>query len=89
MKQEDLKRLKEICDREGFEVLNEPIDEDDKFVVLIKKQKPKVEADGGNIDSGHFYFVMNNSAKDKCRNIGCWNVTEFLSSQLEQFLNEK
>jgi hypothetical protein len=54
-----------------------------------KIERIKVKPDGGNIDSGHFYFVMNNTAKDKCREIGCWNVTEFLSSQLEQFLNEK
>ena len=47
----------------------------------------EVKADGGNVDLGHFYFKMNGKSKEKCRNIGYWNVNEFLAKQLEKYLN--
>ncbi|WP_114752338.1 hypothetical protein [Pleomorphovibrio marinus] len=52
-------------------------------------EKPTVKAEGGNIDSGHFHFIMNDAAKDKCRKIGCWETNELLAQQLEKYLNQE
>ena len=54
-----------------------------------KPEKPTVQAEGGNINSGHFYFIMNNAAKERFRKLGCWNVNEYLASQLEKYLNKE
>lgn len=53
-----------------------------------KIENPEVKAEGGNIDSGHFYFVMNDQAKKKCRDIGCWDVNVFLAQSLQDYLSE-
>ena len=37
MKTEDFERLKEICEKEGFKVLNESVNDNDKFYVVVKK----------------------------------------------------
>ena len=49
----------------------------------------RVEPDGGNVDSGHFYFILSESAKDECKKIGYWEVNKYLAQKLEEYLNNE
>jgi len=55
MKEEDFNRLKEICAKEGFDVLNITHDENEKYV-LVKKAKEKVQVNFWEFDEDKITF---------------------------------
>jgi hypothetical protein len=97
MKTEDYNRLKEICEREGFEVLTEsPFDNDKFYVVKKKPERVKVEFThsegisrknevGKNYGSNYrFDFEIVNNEHKNLHHIG-----NFLASKLEEYLNQE
>ena len=63
MKNKDFERLKEICEKEGFELLNESTSENDKFYVVKKKdiwggvEFVEVIENGVNVTKGEIFKV--------------------------------
>jgi hypothetical protein len=90
MKAEDLERLKEICDKEGFEVINKSVNEYDDFF-LVKKKPERVTLSECGLDAS---MGGGNIFKFKVKNVDLvkkdsFQIINFLKTQLEQFLNEK
>lgn len=79
MKQKDFDRLKAVCEKEGFEILNLTHDDNEKYV-LVKKQKERVKviAVDFNKDSITFHYT---GKPNKL-------ITE-LASKLEEYLNKE
>lgn len=87
MKQEDINKLKELCESNGFYFDFDVISET-AVVAKPKIEKAEVKPDGGNTSLNWFYFKMNEKAKKRCVEIGYWKVCEYLAKQLEEYLNE-
>ena len=87
MKSEDFERLKSLCEKEGFEILNLTHDDNEKYV-LVKKEKKRVQfidfdckINTGRLSKVIFEFYMPpNKRLDK--------VGEFLALKLEEYLNK-
>ena len=100
MKQEDLDKLREICEKNGFEVLNESIDDNNKFFVVKKKEVKKIEVltiawdfpkqsiYHNNTNMPQFTFQLNKDI-DHLNLKEMESLTMFLSTQLENYLNER
>jgi hypothetical protein len=87
----DFERLKKICEREGFELLNESLDDNDKFFVVKKKRvNVQFKTSGGfskednTIWEYKFEFIVTNKPKENLNQYG-----DFLAQQLEEHLNNK
>ena len=89
MKTEDYNKLKDLCEANGFELMNESVDENDKWFVVKKIEKAEVKPDGGDARVLIFGFDFNLKAREKYDEIGYWKVCEFLAKQLEDYLNSK
>lgn len=87
MKQEDINKLKELCEANGFYFDFDVISET-AVVAKPKIEKAEVKPDGVNAKVLIFGFDFNIKAKEKYNEIGYWNVCEFLAKQLEEYLNE-
>lgn len=87
MKQEDINRLKRLCEANGyyfdFDIISETA-----VVAKPKIEKAEVKPSISIFETNHFYLKMNSVAKEKCNEIGDWKVCEYLAKQLEEYLNE-
>ena len=89
MKSEDLERLRAICEKEGFEVLNISMEENDKFYVVRRIENIEVT------DCQYEYdLVMDKmevsfylSRKPTIKNSE--EMLMYLAKQLEQYLNNQ
>jgi hypothetical protein len=97
MKSEDFERLKAVCEKEGFEILNLTHDDNEKYV-LVKKakkiEKVRVEfsciKDDYNRPLFNFHYSKDNcikSALGKAKDEEIAKVGKFLASKLEEYLN--
>ena len=78
MKQEDFERLKAVCEKEGFELLNVDHKDNEKYYVIAKKKKVKIDPNNYEQITECLYKALEKD-KDKFR--------QFLASQLEKYLN--
>jgi hypothetical protein len=89
MKTDDYEKLKKLCDDNGFELVTESLNENDKlFLVKKKPERVKVEciefSSIGYRNEYSFIFVLNQNKKF----IG-FEVRDYLIQQLEQYLNNE
>jgi hypothetical protein len=87
MKSEDFKELQEFCQRKGYQLLNESLEDNTKFFVVSKKiEKVRVNLEWCGMTSinGKFHFTIENDSisKDSIK------IGNFLASKLEEYLNK-
>ena len=89
MKTEDFNRLKAVCEKEGFELLNESPEDNDKFFVVKKIEPFKATyIDWLYKDNGmevNLTFKIPNYHKVQDKD----DIGEYIAEQLTKYLNER
>ena len=91
MKSEDFEKLKEICAKEGFELLLDAIEGyNQEHVFRVHKKHPKVRIKSCYMDLSELYikFYLEN-AQHLHPLLNSDKIAEYLRRQLENYLNEK
>ena len=65
-----------------------PVYQSGKWATRVN-ERIEVKFDGGNLQSRAFFFMYGKDAEHKMVDLGCFKVGEFLSSQLEKYLNNE
>lgn len=82
MKAEDLEKLKDICYREGFELIKS----DGRY--YIEQLRNRVIYSELHLFENRSYFCFKVTDRQKVKE-NCEEIKEFLANQLESYLNRK
>ena len=86
MKTEDFERLKKLCDENGFELVTESPDQNDKFFVVKLKPQPikVIVSDFSHFGTSvQFKMLLSRWSDKKGTDIG-----DYLAKCLEDYLNQ-
>ena len=91
MKTDDYEKLKKLCDDNGFELVTESPNENDKFFVVKKKpERVEVTFSKSYMSVGEFYFeVFLENGKKIYGQENSNKIGIFLTQKLEEFINNE